>query len=107
MPGRSPSKVPGSGPRVVALDGKTLRRSFDHLNDRAAAHVLGAFACDAALILAHQEVRDAPDEVPAVRALIEALDTEPVRIGLQRIAERRPAKALAALDERLLRLPGL
>jgi DDE_Tnp_1-associated len=66
-------KVPGSGPRVVALDGKTLRRSFDHLNDRAAAHVLGAFACDAALILAHQEVRDAPDEVPAVQALIGAL----------------------------------
>ena len=27
--------------------------------------------------------------------------------GLRRIAERRPAKALAALDERLLRLPGL
>jgi len=39
----------------------------------AGAQVLGAFACDAALILAHQEVRDAPDEVPAVQALIEAL----------------------------------
>jgi hypothetical protein len=57
----------------VALDGKTLKRSFDHLNDRAAAHVLSAFACEAALILAHQEVRDAPDEIPAVPALIEAL----------------------------------
>ena len=44
----------------------------------------------------------APWQIP-----VEALDTEPVRIGLQRIAERRPAKALAALDERLLRLPGL
>jgi hypothetical protein len=60
----------GPGPRVIALDGKTLRRSFDHLNDAAAAHVLGAFACDAALILAHREVRAAPDEVPAARALI-------------------------------------
>jgi hypothetical protein len=66
-------EAPASGPRVIALDGKTLRRSFDHLNDKAAAHVLGAFACDAALILAHREVRDAPDEVPAVQALIEAL----------------------------------
>lgn len=61
------------GPRVIALDGKTLKRSFDHLHDRAAAHVLSAFACEAALILAHQEVRDAPDEIPAVQALIEAL----------------------------------
>ena len=41
---------------------------------------------------------------PGVRILLAA---EPVRIGLRRIAERRPAKALAALDERLLRLPGL
>ncbi len=38
---------------TIALDGKTLRRSFDHLNDRRAAHVLSAFASDAALILAH------------------------------------------------------
>ncbi len=30
--------APASGPRVVALDGETLKRSFDHLNDRAAAH---------------------------------------------------------------------
>ena len=35
-------------PRVIALDGKTLKRSFDHLHDRAAAHVLSAFACEAA-----------------------------------------------------------
>ena len=66
-------RAPASEPRIVALDGKTLKRSFDHLNDRAAAHVLSAFACEAALILAHQEVRDAPDEIPAVQALIEAL----------------------------------
>jgi hypothetical protein len=46
---------------------------FDHLNDRAAAHVLSAFACEAALILAHQKVRGAPEEIPAARALIEAL----------------------------------
>jgi DDE_Tnp_1-associated len=65
------ASTPGS--RVIALDGKALKRSFDHLNDKAAAHVLSAFACEAALILAHQEVGGAPEEVPAVQALIEAL----------------------------------
>jgi DDE_Tnp_1-associated len=65
--------APPPGLRVIALDGKTLKRSFDHLNDRAAAHVLSAFACEAALILAHQEVRGAPEEIPAAQALIEAL----------------------------------
>jgi DDE_Tnp_1-associated len=65
--------MPASGRHVIALDGKTLRRSFDHLHDRAAAHVLSAFAGEAALILAHREVRGAPDEVPAAQALIEDL----------------------------------
>src|SRR6476661_3389611 len=31
--------APTPGSRTVALDGKTLKRSFDHLNDKAAAHV--------------------------------------------------------------------
>ena len=60
------------GRRVIALDGKTLRGSFDHLDDRAAAQVLSAFASEAALILAHQEVVEG-DEVAAAQALIEEL----------------------------------
>jgi len=39
--------------RMVALDGKTLRGSLDHLTDRKAVHVLSVFASDATLILAH------------------------------------------------------
>src|SRR3954447_94316 len=58
-----------SAQRVIALDGKTLRGSFDHLDDRAAAQVLSAFAGEAALILAHQEVVEG-DEVAAAQALI-------------------------------------
>ena len=58
--------------RVIALDGKTLRGSFDHLDDQAAAQVLSAFASEAALILAHQEIAEG-DEVAAAQALIEQL----------------------------------
>ena len=65
--------VPASpGRRVVALDGKTLRGSFDHLDDQAAAQVLSASASEAALILAHQEIAEG-DEVAAAQALIERL----------------------------------
>src|SRR5215217_4650585 len=60
------------GRRVVALDGKALRGSFDHLDDQAAAQVLSAFAGEDALILAHQEIAEG-DEVAAARALIERL----------------------------------
>ena len=60
------------GRRVIALDGKTLRGSFDHLDDQAAAQVLSAFASEAALILAHREIAEG-DEVAAAQALIEQL----------------------------------
>src|SRR3954471_22347161 len=60
------------GRRVVALDGKTVRGSFDHLDDQAAAQVLSAFASEAALILAHQEIAEG-DEVAAAQALIRQL----------------------------------
>ena len=59
--------------RTVALDGKTLRGSFDHLSDRKAVHVLSAFASDAALILAHRELDGAPDEIAAVPRLMAEL----------------------------------
>ena len=58
--------------QVIALDGKTLRGSFDHLDDHAAVQVLSAFASEAALILAHQEITDG-DEIAAAQALIEQL----------------------------------
>jgi DDE_Tnp_1-associated len=61
-----------SGRHVIALDGKTLRGSFDHLDDQAAAQVLSAFSSEAALILAHQEIAEG-DEITAVQTLIEEL----------------------------------
>jgi DDE_Tnp_1-associated len=70
------------GRRVIALDGKTLRGSFDHLDDQAAAQVLSAFASEAALILAHQEIAEG-DEIAAAQALIEQL-------GLRGILFRAP-----------------
>ena len=69
--------TPPSGRPVIALDGKTLRGSFDHLDDQAAAQVLSAFASEAALILAHQEIADG-DEIAAVQTLIEDLGVQGV-----------------------------
>lgn len=61
---------------VVAIDGKTLRHSFDAFNDRKAAHVLGAFAVDGALILGHLQVDEKSNEIPAAQQMIEALGLE-------------------------------
>ncbi len=61
---------------VVAIDGKTLRHSFDAFHDRKAAHVLSAFAVDEALILGHLQVKEKSNEIPAAQALIAALNPE-------------------------------
>ncbi len=58
---------------VIALDGKTLRRSFDHMNDRKAAQTLTAFACEAAIVLAHTDIDDKSNEIPAAEEMIRAL----------------------------------
>ncbi len=62
---------PGGG--SLAIDGKTLRGSFDQFRDRAAAHLLGVFATDTALVLAHSEVDEKSNEIPAAQALLAEL----------------------------------
>ena len=58
---------------TVALDGKTLKGSVDHLNDRKAAQALSAFASEAAILLAHSEIDDKSHEIPAAQRLIQEL----------------------------------
>ena len=58
---------------VIALDGKALRGSFDHLNDRTAAQALSAFASEAAILLAHSEIDDKSNEIPAAQRMIQEL----------------------------------
>jgi hypothetical protein len=63
--------TPGQG--SIALDGKTLRGSFDNFHDRAAAQLLSAFATDTALVLAHVEIAEKSNEIPAAQTLLAAL----------------------------------
>ena len=66
-------KETAPGLRHVAIDGKTLRRSFDHFHDRKAAHILSAFAAEDALILAHVACEEKSNEIPAVQKLLSEL----------------------------------
>ncbi len=63
--------TPGQG--SVALDGKTLRGSFDKFRDRTAVQVLSAFATDTALVLAHVDIAEKSNEIPAAQALLAEL----------------------------------
>jgi hypothetical protein len=61
------------GQASIALDGKTLRGSFDKFRDRAAAQVLSAFATDTSLVLAHVDIAEKSNEIPAAQALLAEL----------------------------------
>jgi hypothetical protein len=67
--------TPGQG--SIALDGKTLRGSFDKFNDRSAAQVLSAFATDTALVLAHIDIAERSNEIPAAQTLLAELGLAP------------------------------
>ena len=58
---------------AIAIDGKTLRGSFDNFHDRAAAQLLSAFATDTALVLAHVDIDEKSNEIPAAQALLAEL----------------------------------
>jgi hypothetical protein len=66
---RTPGRMP-----VIALDGKTLKGSFDHLTDRTAAQALSAFASEAAILLAHSEIDAKSTEIPAAQRMIAGLN---------------------------------
>ena len=59
--------------RTLAIDGKTLKGSFDSFADAKAIQVLSVFATDSQLILAHLDVSEKTNEIPKAQALIAML----------------------------------
>ncbi len=59
---------------VIALDGKTLRHSFDTACAMAAVHMVSAWASKARLVLGQVKVAEKSNEIPAVPALLALLD---------------------------------
>ena len=58
---------------VVAIDGKTMRRSFDRASGRSPLHMVSAWAADQRLVLGQLAVDDKSNEIVAVPALLELL----------------------------------
>jgi predicted transposase YbfD/YdcC len=58
---------------VVALDGKTLRRSFDRASSASPLHLVSAWAVEQRLVLAQRAVEDKSNEITAVPQLLKML----------------------------------
>lgn len=62
----------------VAVDGKVLRGSYDHFQDKKAVQVLSFFDTQSELILAHETIDVKTNEIPVAQALIPQLELEGV-----------------------------
>lgn len=59
---------------VIAIDGKTLRRSIDKASKKAAIHMVSAWAQQNRLVLGQVKVDDKSNEITAIPKLLEQLD---------------------------------
>ena len=66
-------RAASDGLLAVAIDGKTLRGSFDAFSDRKAAHMMSALRQVDQIVLGHLMVDEKSNEIPAAPELIEAL----------------------------------
>lgn len=58
---------------VVAIDGKTLRHSFDRASSKAAIHMVSAWAVNNSVSLGQFKVDEKSNEITAIPRLVEAL----------------------------------
>ena len=63
-----------SGLPVIAVDGKTLRHSFDTASEQKAVHMVSAWASESRLVLAQTPVSEKGNEITAVPVLLGMLD---------------------------------
>ena len=60
-------------PALIAIDGKTSRRSHDRATGRAALHLLSAFATREKLVLGQEAVAETSNEITAIPELLDRL----------------------------------
>jgi predicted transposase YbfD/YdcC len=66
----------------VAIDGKTLRGSFDQAAGQTALHTITAFACDMRVCLRQMSVDEKSNEIPAVPELLKLLELSGATVTL-------------------------
>src|SRR2546421_6141406 len=82
---------------LVALDGKTSRRSHDQATGRRALHLVSAFATNRHLVLGQEAVEEKSNEIVAIPALLARLALEGALVTIDAMG-CNPAIAQSILD---------
>jgi predicted transposase YbfD/YdcC len=75
-------------PRQVAIDGKTVRRSFDRKRGRSPLHLVSAYATEHGLVLAQRAAEEKRGELTVLPGLLDGLDLEGCLVSLDALACR-------------------
>src|SRR5688572_26054618 len=70
------ASLTGAPAEVIAIDGKTLRRSYQETGKKAAIHMVSAFAARQRLVLGQVKVADKSNEIVAIPKLLDMLAIE-------------------------------
>lgn len=63
-----------TGGEIVSIDGKTLRRSYDRKENKAAIHMVSAWAHENGVVLGQVQTAEKSNEITAIPELLERLD---------------------------------
>jgi predicted transposase YbfD/YdcC len=93
---------------VIAIDGKTSRRSYQKKDAKAPIHMVSAFAARQRLVLGQVKVADKSNEIIAIPALLEMLAIEGAIVTIDAMGCQRDiaAKILAKKADYVLALKG-
>jgi predicted transposase YbfD/YdcC len=75
-------------PRQVAIDGKTVRRSFDRKHGRSPLHLVSAYATGHGLVLAQRATEEKRGELTVLPDLLDGLDLRGCLVSLDALACR-------------------
>jgi len=83
------ASITGVPADVIAIDGKTSRRSADKRKGKAAIHMVSAFAARQRLVLGQVKVADKSNEIIAIPALLDMLQIEGAVVTIDAIGCQR------------------
>ena len=78
---------------VIAIDGKTLRRSHDAANGKKALHLVSAWAAENWMVLAQLAVDEKSNEITAIPELLKLLELEGCLVTIDAMGTQRAIAA--------------
>lgn len=74
---------------VIAIDGKTLRKSFDKATEQSAIHMVSAFATSSQLVLGQEKTDAKSNEITTIPKLLDLLELEGAIVSIDAMGTQK------------------